>query len=529
MPARLPGRSVASNASPSHAEIADLRPITAPEGEVRVERDDLFRLLVDSVQDYAIFMLDPQGCVATWNAGAQKIKGYTKNEILGRHFSVFYPAESVHRRWPQLELALALERGRFEDEGWRVRQDGTQFWANVVIAPIRDEAKRLRGFAKITRDLTARRQIEDLQRGERQVNEFLAMLSHELRNPLAPIQSALDVLERKPDDLDVARWGRAVIGRQVGQLSRLVDDLLDVSRITRGKIELKLETIDFRRAVEQVVDGARSIANARRQVIELTLPDVPMPIRADPVRLEQIIANLMSNACKFTPDAGGIRVLVATIGQIASVTVADDGVGISADLLPRIFDIFVQGERTLDRSSGGLGVGLTLSRRLAELMGGALTATSAGPGCGSEFTLAFPLVIPRRVPQRPARVAESEVQAKHYSVLVVDDNRDAADALAALLEILGHQPSVLHDGLEALESAVRNPPDFMLLDIGLPGMDGIEVARRLREMPELDRMRLIACTGYGREDDARRIEDAGFDRHLVKPVTVADLEQILSG
>jgi two-component system, sensor histidine kinase len=204
-------------------------------------------------------------------------------------------------------------------------------------------------------------------------------------------------------------------------------------------------------------------------------------------------------------------------------------VGISADLLPRIFDIFVQGERTLDRSSGGLGVGLTLSRRLAELMGGALTATSAGPGCGSEFTLAFPLVIPRRVPQRPARVAESEVQAKHYSVLVVDDNRDAADALAALLEILGHQPSVLHDGLEALESAVRNPPDFMLLDIGLPGMDGIEVARRLREMPELDRMRLIACTGYGREDDARRIEDAGFDRHLVKPVTVADLEQILSG
>jgi PAS domain S-box-containing protein len=520
---------VASNASPLRLDVGDPDAVTAPQRRLPGDRDDLFRLLVDSVQDYAIFMLDPQGCVATWNAGAQKIKGYTKDEILGRHFSVFYPADAVNRRWPELELALALERGRFEDEGWRVRKDGTQFWANVVIAPIHDEAKCLRGFAKITRDLTARKQVEELQRGERQANEFLAMLSHELRNPLAPIQSALDVLERKPDDLDVARWGRAVIGRQVRQLSRLVDDLLDVSRITRGKIELRPESVDFRRSVEQVVEATSPITDAHRQVVELTLPDVPMPIRADPMRLEQIIANLMGNACKFTPDAGRIRVLLATIGQITSVTVADDGVGMSADLLPRIFDIFVQGERTLDRSSGGLGVGLTLSKRLAELMGGTLTATSAGPGCGSEFTLAFPLAIPRRMPQRSSRGSESEAQAKHYDILVVDDNRDAAEALAALLEILGHRPRVLHDGLEAIESAVRSPPDVMLLDIGLPGMDGIEVARRLREMPELDRIRLIACTGYGCEDDARRIEDAGFDRHLVKPVTVADLERILGG
>ena len=517
---------MASNASPLLPDIADPSTVTEAQRQKHGEREDLFRLLVDSVQDYAIFMLDPHGRVTTWNAGAQKIKGYTKNEILGRNFSVFYPADAVDRHWPELELALALERGRFEDEGWRVRKDGTQFWANVVIAPIRDEAKCLRGFAKITRDLTSRKQVEELQRGERQVNEFLAMLSHELRNPLAPIQSALDVLERKPDDLDVARWGRAVIGRQVRQLSRLVDDLLDVSRITRGKIELKSETVDLRRSVEQVVEAASPSTDAHRQVVELTLPDVPMPIRGDPMRLEQIIANLMSNACKFTPDSGRIRVLVATIGQIASVMVADDGVGMSAELLPRIFDIFVQGERTLDRSNGGLGVGLTLSKRLAELMGGTLMATSAGPGCGSEFTLAFPLAVPRRTPQQPPR--ESEAQAKHYKILVVDDNRDAAEALAALLEILGHQPSVLHDGLEALESAVRSPPDFMLLDIGLPGVDGIEVARRLRAMPELNRIRLIACTGYGREDDARRIEDAGFDRHLVKPVTVADLEQILS-
>src|SRR5579864_473527 len=207
MPARSQERSVASNASPLPLDVGDPDAPTAPEPRLHADRDDLFRLLVDSVQDYAIFMLDPQGCVATWNAGAQKIKGYTKDEILGRNFSVFYPVDAVNRRWPELELALALERGRFEDEGWRVRKDGTQFWANVVIAPIHDEAKCLRGFAKITRDLTARKHVEELQRGERQANEFLAMLSHELRNPLAPIQSALDVLERKPDDLDVARWG----------------------------------------------------------------------------------------------------------------------------------------------------------------------------------------------------------------------------------------------------------------------------------------------------------------------------------
>jgi PAS domain S-box-containing protein len=509
---------------------SSVRPLQSiPQRAVAVAEteDDLFRLLVDSVRDYAIFMLDPQGRVTTWNAGAQQIKGYAKDEILGRNFSVFYPAEAVNRGWPQLELALALERGRFEDEGWRVRKDGTQFWANVVIAPVRDAANRLRGFAKITRDLTSRRQIEQLQHGERQVNEFLAMLSHELRNPLAPMQTALDVLQRKPDDREVSRWAHAVIGRQVQQLSRLVDDLLDVGRITRGKIELKPETLDLCRSVEQVVDAMKSITDARRQVVEVTLPDAPLLVRVDPLRLEQIITNVMVNACKFTPDAGRISVRAAAIGQIGSVTIADNGVGMSAHLLPRIFDLFVQGECGLDRGGGGLGIGLTVGKRLAESMGGTLAATSAGPGQGSQFTLAFPLATQLRARERPPRERASQPEAKVYDVLVVDDNQDAAEALAALLEILGHRSSVLHDGHEALESAARTPPDVILLDIGLPGMDGIEVARRLRGMRELDHTRLIACTGYGREDDARRIEDAGFDRHLVKPVTVADLERVL--
>src|SRR5690349_5503375 len=214
----------------------------------------MFRLLVENVRDYAIFMLDPGGHVASWNRGAQHIKGYTREEILGKHFSVFYSPEATARHWPQHELAVALDQGRFEDEGWRVRKDGTTFWANVVITPVYDATRTLRGFAKITRDLTARRKVEELQRTERRMNEFLAMLAHELRNPLAPIQSALDVVERKPDDKETAAWARGIIQRQADQLSRLVDDLLDVSRITRGKVTLRREPVDVKATITQVVE-----------------------------------------------------------------------------------------------------------------------------------------------------------------------------------------------------------------------------------------------------------------------------------
>jgi PAS domain S-box-containing protein len=493
------------------------------------EREDLFRLLVESVRDYAIFMLDPQGRVATWNPGAQKMKGYTREEILGQDFSIFYPPDAVARRWPQLELALARDRGRFEDEGWRLRKDGTRFWANVVIAPMMDAQQRLRGFAKVTRDLTARRQVEALQRTERRMNEFLAMLAHELRNPLAPIRSALDVLERKPADPEVSDWAHAVIDRQSRQLSHLVDDLLDVSRITRGKIALNWELVDLRDAIERVTEALRPIIKLRRQTLELVLPDAPLPVRADATRLEQIIANLLNNANKYTQDGGRISVRAAAIGEIASVTISDNGVGMSPDLVPRVFELFVQGERGLDRRGGGLGVGLTLAKRLTELLNGSLTASSPGPGLGSEFTLAFPMSERVAEPsQASSEEATPAVETKRRRILIVDDNQDAAESLAALLEILGHQTIVLHDGPQALNVAASHQPDMVLLDIGLPGMDGIEVARRLRSMPELNGTRFIACTGYGREDDARRIDEAGFHRHLVKPVSAADLQRILA-
>jgi PAS domain S-box-containing protein len=487
--------------------------------------DEMFRLLVDNVRDYAIFLLDPHGIVTTWNAGAEHIKGYAKEEIIGRHFSLFYTPDAIARHWPQQELSLAVEHGRFEDEGWRLRKDGTTFWANVVITPIHDAGGRLLGFAKITRDLTARRKVEALQHVERQMNEFLAMLAHELRNPLSPIQSALDVAQLKPDDQETVTWAHGIIARQTRQLSRLVDDLLDVSRITRGKISLRREPVDIREAVHGVIESLRGAISARRQTVSISMPDQPLHIDADPTRIAQALSNIIGNAIKYTHDGGRISIRASADDGLMSLVIADDGIGMPPELVARVFDVFVQGDRGLDRREGGLGVGLTIAKRLVDLQGGTLTATSDGPGTGSRFTLGFPLLQnpPMAAPDRPRSRSTSTPQR----VLVVDDNRDAAEALAALIDTLGHQVQVLDNGSQALGMSVEWQPDIMLLDIGLPDIDGFEVARRLRTMPELKNMCLIACTGYGGDDDLRLMAEAGFDGHLIKPVGVADLERIL--
>ena len=490
--------------------------------------DEMFRLLVENVRDYAIFMLDPNGIVASWNAGAQHIKGYTREEIVGRHFSTFYTSDAIARRWPQHELAVAREQGRFEDEGWRLRKDGTTFWANVVITPVYDEKRELRGFAKITRDLTTRRKVEELQRTERQMNEFLGMLAHELRNPLAPIRSALDIAARKPDDLETAAWARAIIDRQAEHLSRLVDDLLDVSRITRGKVKLRLQPTDLGATIAHVVDAFTPAAAERRHTIAVDVPSAPLTAAADPTRVAQILSNVLGNAIKYTPDGGHINVDAKASDEMVSIAVTDTGIGMGADLIPRIFDLFVQGERGLDRREGGLGVGLTVARRLTELLGGTLTASSAGPGLGSRFMLELPML--HSVEAEPA-TTDTRAEARpvrRKRVLIIEDNVDVADSLAALVGILGHDASVLRDGRDALRVAPGAPPDVVLLDIGLPGMDGFEVARRLRSFPELVATRLIACTGYGREDDVRKIREAGFERHFMKPVGAAQLETLLA-
>ena len=489
--------------------------------------DEMFRLLVENVRDYAIFMLDPNGIVTSWNAGAEHIKGYARDEIIGRHFSTFYTPDAIARRWPQHELTVALEQGRFEDEGWRVRKDGTAFWANVVITPVYDEKRDLRGFAKITRDLTTRRKLEELQRTERQMNEFLGMLGHELRNPLAPIRSALDIAGRKPEDLATATWARAIIDRQVEHLSRLVEDLLEASRITRGKVSLRRQPTDLRGTIAHVVDAFAPAAAQRRHTITVNVPDTPLTVAADPTRVAQVLSNVLGNAIQYTPDGGQITVDAKVADEMVSIAITDTGVGMPPELIPRVFDLFVQGERGLDRGEGGLGVGLTVARRLTELLGGNLTATSAGLGLGSRFMLELPLL--HAGAAEPVAVDKLAARpARRKRVLIVDDNADVADSLAALVGVLGHDASVLHNGRDALRVAPAAPPDVVLLDIGMPGMDGFEVARRLRSFPELAGTRIVACTGYGREDDVRKIREAGFERHFTKPVGAAQLEKLLA-
>jgi PAS domain S-box-containing protein len=488
--------------------------------------EEHFRLLVESVIDYGIFMLDPQGNVASWNAGAERIKGWTADEIIGRHFSTFYPREARESGWPQHELAVATREGRFEDEGWRVRKDGTRFWANVVITAMFDSEGVLRGFAKVTRDLTQRKRVEELEASERRINEFLAMLGHELRNPLAPIRNAVAILRAGQQDPATTERAAAVIERQVGHVARLVDDLLDVSRITSGKIELRREPVDLAAAVQAAIEAVRPSIDRKKQALEFRHDGRPLVMSGDATRLTQIAANLISNASKYTPPGGHIRVSLERLDSHASLRVADDGMGIAPELLPRMFDLFVQGERAIDRSEGGMGLGLTLVRRLAAMHGGTVSATSPGPGRGSEFEVRLPL---EKLGPRPAPPPEAAARpAARRRVLVVDDNEDSTDTLATLISMWGHEVRTAPDGPTALRIARDFAPQTVLLDIGLPNVSGYEVARQMRALPGMERASLIAITGYGQAEDRRRSEEAGFTDHLTKPVPPEKLKALLA-
>jgi PAS domain S-box-containing protein len=496
--------------------------------EILSQSEERFRLLVEGVRDYAIFMLDPEGRVASWNAGAERIKGYAAEEIMGRHFSQFYPPEKIASGWPEHELEVASAEGRFEDEGWRLRKDGTRFWANVVITALHDREGRLRGFAKLTRDLSERKRVEELEHGERQTTEFLAMLAHELRNPLAPIRNAVLALQAGPEAGPGPEWATEVIDRQVTHLARLVDDLLDVSRITSGKIELRLEPIEVADLVARAIESSRQLIEDRGHSLEVALPEEPLWVQGDAVRLSQVFLNLLNNAAKYTPEGGRIEIAAERDRGQAAIRVRDSGVGIASELLPRVFDLFTQGERALDRAEAGLGVGLTLVERLVRRHGGSVAAASEGPGRGSEFVVRLPLL--ERAPARPARPApEAEAPLTgRRRVLVVDDNADSAGTMAVLLRLWGHEARSAEDGEAALAIAKEFRPEAVLLDIGLPQIDGYEVARRLRALPELEGVLLIAMTGYGQEQDRRRARRAGFDHHLVKPADPEELRRLLA-
>ena len=500
----------------------DLTERRAQEEAVR-QSEERFRLLLEGVEDYAIIMLDPEGRVSSWNGGAQRIMGYRADEIIGHSFERFFTAEDRAAGHHAEELRHATLNRRSEDLGWRLRKDGTRFWADVVVTSLYDSEGRLYGFAKVVRDLSERKRMESLEEQGRHLTEFLAMLAHELRNPLAPIRNALGIMAVGKEASPQVAWARDVIERQTLQLTRLVDDLLDVSRITRGKLRLQVAPMDLNSSIHRALEASRPLLDKRRHRVHLRLPQSPLLVHADVTRIMQVVVNLLNNAAKYTPEGGDIWLEVGEEADEATIRVRDNGSGIAPELLENIFDLFAQGERTLDRSEGGLGIGLTLARRIVQLHGGSIEVRSEGPGKGAEFTVRLPRLDPDAWEARPAQAARPLARGGKRAILVVDDNQDAAESASMLLKMAGHDVSIEHDGAEAVERLSEHLPDVILLDIGLPGMDGYEVAKRVRDLPGGQMVRIFAMTGYGQEEDRRRSRAAGFDGHLLKPVMPADL------
>lgn len=505
----------------------DLTERRAQEEALRHSEEQL-RLLMGAVEDYAIFMLDAEGHVLTWNAGAERINGYREEEVLGRHFSMLFTAEDVAAGAPARELAVARRDGRAEAEGWRLRKDGGPFWASAVITPVIAPDGSLRGYAKVTRDLSEQRRTAELERSSRRMEEFLAMLAHELRNPLAPLRNAVDFMAAKSDLPPFMTPVTAMLDRQLRQLTRLVDDLLDVARISTGKITMRRELVDVRGVITSSVETTRAAIETKRQSLTLDLPEGPLHVKGDVARLAQVLQNLLSNATRYTPPGGAIRIAVRREGEGLVTTVSDSGIGLAPDALDRIFNLFAQEKVIRDPGDSGLGVGLSLARKVVELHGGTLTAYSAGLGQGSSFSMLLPSVEvpatqPPRRPAAPTRVPTAEGRR----VLVIDDNTDAADAMVAMLELLGHAACAAYDGEQGLSAAEAFRPDLVLLDLNMPGLDGFGVVRRLRTRFG-DALTIAALTGYGRQGDRRTTLETGFDAHLTKPVGVEQLQALLA-
>ncbi len=499
----------------------------------RLESARFLASIVESSDD-AIISKSLDGIIQSWNAAAERLFGYTSDEAVGRHISLIIPPDRIAE---EDHIIATLKAGspidHFETE--RVRKDGQRVLVSLTVSPIRDDNGRVIGASKIARDISDRKLVEDnlrrlaadLEKADRRKNEFLATLAHELRNPLAPLSNTLEILKRSANQDVTVRQGLDTMERQLEQLVRLVDDLLDLSRITHNRIELRKRHIELASVLRQAVLAAQPLAESARHSIDVILPAEPIHLHADPVRLTQVFGNLLNNSCKYSPPSGKIRVNVSLDGEEAIVTVTDSGIGIPADKLDAIFEMFTQVDSSLEQSQGGLGIGLTLVKRIVELHGGTVTARSAGAGRGSTFEVRLPAIREADIVASPA---EDEPQTSNatYRILVVDDNQDSADSLAMLMELHGHDVSIAHDGQSALDSAEQHRPDVVLLDIGLPVLNGHDVCRRIRQQPWGQTMVLIALTGWGQDDDRRRSQEAGFDGHLVKPVDHTRLLALLA-
>jgi two-component system CheB/CheR fusion protein len=485
--------------------------------------------LLDQANE-AIFMWRLDGGITYWNRGAQDVYQYSPDQVLGRK-----PYELLATRpAPSAFLEVLQRDGQWTGELTHTRRDGAQ----VVVESRMVMEQPTDGSAlvfEVNHPVTERKQVEDSLRAQagvllaadRAKDEFLAVLAHELRNPLSPLISALEVVKNPAAPPAIVERAKDIMVHQVRNMARLIDDLLDISRISQGRIQLRKERLDVSALVRQTIEANRQTIDARGQELVLTIPPAPVETEVDPLRLEQVVSNLLSNAAKFTPRGGHIWVTVEDEGDAGEIAirVKDDGVGISAAILPRLFDMFVQEDNSIDRTSGGLGIGLTLVRHLVELHGGRIEAQSAGRGHGSEFIVRLPARVGPAAGAAPPAGAPEPLSVSRR-ILVTDDNVDGAEVLAIMLRLAGHDVRIAHSGQETLDVAASFEPEVVFLDVGMPGMDGYETVRRLRRTPVGAACHVVALTGYGQAADRRRASEAGFDDFLVKPPKPTDVRAL---
>lgn len=532
--------------------LIDISPLKKAEARLRH-----LSAIVESNAD-AIIGKDLEGHIVSWNRGAEAMFGYSESEVIGRDTRFLYPRDSAEQFD---EVLAAIRSGRsVTQERQRQRRDGTVIDVLHTVSPIVDTDGRLVGVSTISRDITDRKRSEQaIQATIRNRDHFLAMLSHELRNPLGAILNAVQVLDRARLSDDRFAEACRVVRRQAEQMRLLLDDLLDVARVTQNKIVLRRENVSLSDVISEAIETSRPLADSHRQTLEITGLENHCVVNGDAARLQQVVVNLLKNAIKYSHDGGMIHIQHSATRTQAIIRIRDSGVGISAEMIGRIFDLFVQSKETLDRSEGGLGVGLTLVKAIIDLHDGTITARSDGPGQGSEFTVTLPLVTTSLVPaaddseigvsqnalasgssvsqfSEPDAIASRQTgdansQARPLRIAIIEDNADSRTTLKTLLELDGHEVRAAGDGHQGVELILTWQPEVALVDIGLPGLDGYELARRVRSQKPLDaqtpRMLLIALTGYGLASDRDKVFAAGFDCHLVKPLKVNDLNQIL--
>jgi PAS domain S-box-containing protein len=489
------------------------------------ESETRYRALANATAD-VVYRMSPD-----WSQLRQLDgRGYLKDTADASRYWLddYIPAEDQARIHHAIAEAIRT-KSTFELEHRVRRLDGSVGWTYSRAVPMLDARGAIHEWIGAASDITERKLAEEkLRESDRRKDEFLAMLAHELRNPLAPVGAAAALLQRARLDEGLVRKTSEIIGRQVAHMTALIDDLLDVSRVTRGQVELDEAALDMRAIVADAVEQVMPLVRTRHQQLDVDVPAQSMPVMGDAKRLVQILANLLNNAAKYTQEGGRLRLAAAVRDGDVIVDVIDNGIGMAPELVARAFDLFAQAERTSDRASGGLGLGLALVRSLVELHGGTVSCESAGPGRGSRFTVTLPLLAQEAAPDALYDGAHAAARESSLSIMVVDDNVDAAETLGLLLEASGHRVSIEHDPQRALERASTEAPQVCLLDIGLPGMDGYELARHLRAQPATRHAFLVAITGYGQDSDRRLAAEAGFDRHLVKPIDLDKLQDVLA-